>query len=158
MSCWLLTNSSLFETLVLSIYPNNLFAYSPDWAKLYFKNPEFHFTKLITQVSNIDAPISIYKRLIGVKFLLFLLKIINTFLTRLVLILVGSISINSSLKVIEFINSFAIVQLGAMQPLRIQTIFKTFSTKWFGFIYFLKFIMCYFVSCLIEISVILIAY
>lgn len=53
-------------------------------------------------------------------------------MTRLIsedLICLGSISINSILKVIEFIISRAVVQLGATQPRKIHTMLSTFSTK-----------------------------
>ena len=55
-----------------------------------------------------------------------------TLLTKLCLILEASSSTNSSLKVIDDIISQAIVQLGAIQPLRMHTILSTFSTRWCG--------------------------
>ena len=132
-------------------------ACSPLALKLYFTQPVCHFMKFISQVNKIDAPWSICTKLTGLRFLWLLFRILKTFLMRTGLIYVGSISISSSLKVIEFISSLAIVQLGATHPLRMQTILRTFSTKWLGLTCFLKLIMCCLVSCLIDISVILTA-
>jgi len=64
---------------------------------------------------------------------------------------------SSSLKVIEFISSLAIVQFGATHPLRMHTILSTFSTIGCGLICFLKLMMCYLLSYRMEMSVILIA-
>ena len=125
---------------------------------IYLVQPVFHLMKLITQVSKIEAPWSIDNRWIGVSCLWLLLRILSTRLTSTGLIYVGSISINSSLKVIEFISSLAIVQFGATHPLSIQTILSTFSTKGWGLTCFLKLIICCLVNCLIDTSVILMAY
>lgn len=81
-------------------------------------------------------------------------KILMTRLMRLCLMEQTSISISSILKVIEDIISLATVQFGAIHPLRIQTIFRTFSTKKCGLIQFLSSIICALVSLLIECSVI----
>ena len=125
--------------------------------KLYFVQPVFHFTKLMIQVKRIDAPWSIYRRFTGVNCLWLLFRILSTLLTKFYLMSVGSIIINSSLKVMEFISSLAMVQLGATHPLRMQTIFSTFSTRGLGLIYFLRLIMCCLVNYLIDTSVILMA-
>lgn len=143
-----------------SIWANKPAFYNVDYpeAKLYLVHPVFHLTKLMTQVKRIEAPWSIARRFTGVNCLWLLLRVLKTLLTRLVLIYLGSIRISSSLKVIEFISSLAIVQLGATHPLKIQTIFKTFSTRRLGLTCFLRFIICYLVNYLIETSVILTAY
>lgn len=112
----------------------------------------------MTQVSRIDAPWSTAKRLTGVNYLWLLLRILRTLLTSWGLIYLGSIRMSSSLKVIEFINSLAMVQLGATHPLKIHTILRTFSTSRLGLTCFLILMICFFVNYLIDTSVILTAY
>ena len=87
-----------------------------------------------------------------------LFKILITLLIKLYLIFVASRSTSSSLKVMELIISLAMVQLGAIEPLKTHTMLSTFSTKWCGFTILRRSIICALVSLLIEASVISTAY
>lgn len=158
---WWLLKSSLFVMLPSSCSSIPPCADAPSaflFPNIYLVQPVFHLMKLMTQVRRIEAPWSIDKRWIGVSCLWLLFRILSTRLTSTGLIWVGSISINSSLNVIEFISSLAMVQFGATHPLSMQTILSTFSTKGWGLTYFLKLMICCFVNYLIETSVILMAY
>lgn len=65
----------------------------------------------------------------GVRWRWKLFRIFITRFIRLGLIFDASKSTSSNLNVIEFIISLAMVQLGAIDPRRMQTMLSTFSTR-----------------------------
>lgn len=126
---------------------------SSNWNILY---PAFHLIKLMIQVKSMAAPSEYFITLSGVK-AWFWLKILRHFLMMLGLILIGSMSHSSILKVIELISSYAAQSEGAKQPLRTHIIFRTFSTRGWGFMRDLSSIIWLLERRQIECSVILTA-